>query len=89
MKSIKKNILGLSLLVSSSSAFAQFEEVNSALQSQQQSLVALLSTVLTILTIAAFIFMVTNFIFNYADQKKAIVTFVVVLLLKGLFTVIF
>ena len=89
MKSIKKNILGLCLLVSSSSAFAQFEEVNSALQSQQKSLVALLSTILTILTIAAFFFMVSNFIFNYADQKKAIVTFVVVLLLKGLFTVIF
>ena len=64
-------------------------QVNSQLKTQYSSIYDLASTILLILLVLSFIFMIINFIFNVTDNKKSITTFLVTLLLYGLFKVIF
>lgn len=71
-------------------AFCQdISRVNSELKNATSSLTDLLDTILTILLIASFVFMVSNIVFSYTDQKKSYTTFIIVLVLKGMFTLIF
>ncbi|MCW3788372.1 hypothetical protein [Plebeiibacterium sediminum] len=91
MNTLKKSFFTLSACFSLASYVAaqSISEVDSALQTQTTSLLSLISTILTILLIAAFVFMVANIIFNMTNQKMSYTIFLVVLVLKGAFLVIF
>jgi hypothetical protein len=83
-----QSVLAMSVL--SVQAFCQdISSVNNALKTETSKITDLLDTVLTVLLIAAFIFMVSNIIFNYTDSKKSYTTFIIVLVLKGMFSILF
>ncbi len=91
MNTFKKSFFILSACFSFASYLTaqSISDVDSALQTQTSDLVSLISTILTILLIAAFVFMVANIIFNMTNQKMSYTIFLVVLVLKGAFMIIF
>jgi len=92
MKNLGKKLVSVVLLSwSSAKVFADtvgLSEVNSALEAQKSNITKIADIILWILLIIAFIYMITNLIFKYQEQKNSVVTFIVVLLLFGIFKVI-
>jgi len=92
---MKKKVLSVigfitgSIKIAAQTANTSLESVNAELRNQYQKILDLAGTILLILLVLAFIFMIINFIFNVTENKKSITTFLVTLLLYGLFKVIF
>lgn len=89
-KSISMNRIGgtlLFLMLTTFNSVAQtLTDFNDALQKQKTPMIEILDTILWFVVIIAFVLMVINIFSKTVDQKMAVVSFVVILVLRGLFT---
>lgn len=80
----------LVILLCTMPSFSQdLSELNDAAKTQQSGFKELALTIINYLSMASVLFLVSNLIFNYTQSKPAYATAIIILIIKGIFSLIY